>query len=205
MRVLNSIVLGFVAMAGLSAGQTFDATDTVCACTQCCNVLNSTTFTGTDIQQITFPTTSLDGSYTLMDYGTHDNGQARRMLAEPSVRGAGRNLAVIDGTPYQHTVRYIKEDGNGKLLYNPQIYAASGSLDCTQSHVYWRIMETETVVPGVTYTAGDLMKIPLVQSANGPFCQMDETAGVFDDGSGQGVSLKCLSNPTKFTLLSTSW
>jgi hypothetical protein len=195
MRVLNSIVLGFVAMAGLSSGQTFDATDSVCACTQCCNVLNSTTFTGTDIQQIAFPTTSLDGSYTLVDYGTHNNGQARRLSTEPSIRGAERELAIIAGTPYQHTVRYIKEDGNGKFLYNPQIYAASGSLDCTQSHVYWRVMETETVTAGVTYTAGDLMKIPLVQSTNGPFCQMDETAGVFDDGSGQGLSLKMLEQP----------
>ena len=194
MRVLNSFVLGFVAMTGLSSGQIYDATDPVCACTQCCNVLNSTAFTGTDIQQITFPTTSLDGSYTLMDYGTHDNGQARRLLQE-SIRGEGRELAIIAGTPYQHTVRYVKEDGNGKLLYNPQIYSAAGVIDCSQSHVYWRVMETETVTAGVTYTAGDLMKIPLVQSANGPFCQMDETAGVFDDGSGQGVSLKMLEQP----------
>jgi hypothetical protein len=197
MRVVNSIVLGITAMAGLSAAQTFDATDTVCACTQCCNVLNSTTFTGTDIQQITFPTTSFDGSYTLVDYGTHDNGQARRLSeVGSSFRGADkRELAIIAGTPYQHVVRYRKEDGTGKFLYNPQIYASSGPLDCTQSHVYWRIMETETVTAGVTYTAGDLMQIPLVQSSNGAFCEMDETAGVFDDGSGQGVSLKMLEQP----------
>lgn len=197
MRVVNSIVLGIVAMAGLSAAQTYDATDSVCACTQCCNVLNSTTFTGTDIQQISFPTTSYDGSYTLVDYGTHDNGQARRLSeVGGSFRGVDkRELAIIAGTPYQHVVRHVKEDGNGKFLYNPQIYAASGSLDCTQSHVYWRVMETEVVTAGVTYTAGDLMQIPLVQSANGAFCEMNETAGVFDDGSGLGLSLKMLEQP----------
>ena len=184
--------LSFIILSSLFSnilGQIYDPNDSVCACTQCCNVLNSTTFTGADIKQFTFPLTSFDGSYTLVDFGTHDNGARRRMLQ------GGRDLAVINGTPYKHVVRYLKEDGTGQLLYNPQLFASSGTVDCTQSHVYWRVQVNEDVSAGVTYTAGDLMQIPLVQSQSGTYCMMNETAGVFDDGSGIGLSMKMLENP----------
>jgi hypothetical protein len=148
---------------------------------------------------VVFPQVSLEGTYTLVDYGTHDNGQSRRLLSEegitPSLRKGGRSLAEIAGTPYQHVVRYNKEDGNGMFLHNVQIFPSSGSIDCTQSHVYWRVAETEVVKPGLTYTAGQLMQIPLIQSSQGSFCEMNETAGRFDDGSGVGVSMKMMEQP----------
>lgn len=155
-----------------SLAQTFDSTDPVCACDQCCNVLNSTTFTGSLFKSFTYPTVSLDGSYTLIDYGT------TTLPSDP-----GNELA---GTPYQHVVRYVKEDGDGRFLYNFQLSSSTGFVNCSNSHVYWRIMESEQVTPTMNYTQGELVKIPMAKSDVGEFCMMDY----------QGIiSMNMLDNP----------
>lgn len=157
--IFSIFVLG---LASKSYGQQFD---NICACGECCNVDNTTTFTGSTFKSLVYPSVSLYGTYTLIDYGSH-----RRLS---STERSFRSLQSTPGTPYQHVIRYTKEDGDGKFLYNFQLSSSTGTINCDDSHVYWRVMEDEVIDPTLTYTAGELKQIPLKKSDIGEFCEMD--------------------------------
>jgi hypothetical protein len=166
------------AVALLASGaQGFSTDDELCACTACCHVdvQADIDFSGRTMIATTFPLVSLGGTYTLVDYGTHENGQARRALEEQKEREE-RELAVVAGTPYQYVIRYIDRLDGGKLLRNFKITTLS-AVDCSASHVYWRAQT-------------GLVQIPLLEvvSATGSYCEMDEgqliTRAMADNSTG---------------------
>lgn len=131
----SSLLIGILTLAGL--GSAVDTEDPFCEaqCTSCCNVNNSTEFEYLNIISLTYPETSLYGTYTVLDPGTHFIGATE-----------------YQGSVYQEVIRY-ENDANVVFDNNVRIFSVDtqATLNCTESHFYFDGMkfDLERVEAGV--------------------------------------------------------
>lgn len=113
-----------------------DTNSTICGCSNCCNVEDSSDFHMTSVfsNKLVYPTTSLDGSYTLFNFTYYDD--SRRMLSE------GRRELATNSVmkPYQLVFPWT-DTGNAAFHTNIMFYEDIGynSLNCTESFMYYGI------------------------------------------------------------------
>lgn len=112
-------VIGILCCVALSHAVITD--DPICQCktTECCNIDNSTSFTGATIIQLTFPKVSLTGDYTVIN-----------QLQYNETTQSDYNT-IQD---YQYVVKY---DNKFKSTFDRNMFFFTESnINCSESHVY---------------------------------------------------------------------
>lgn len=155
--VTKYLILGLIgAFASAAHGVITD--DPICQCqtTECCNVDDSanTVFSGTTIVQLTYPDTSLTGSYTIVNQlvfnGTHD---------------------VNVTQDYQYVVKYVNEFKTA-FDKNVFIFSDSDSLNCTEGALFYGD-------PASDYT--EKIELLTVDVDGTSFCTLDIQSKLSDD------------------------